>query len=76
MRMAWASLFLAMAQVVFGSDCAALKSVSLENTTIKIAESVPAGHFKPPYGNEIDESAGVLPDSWRDQADQRFVHSV
>lgn len=55
MRMAWASLFLAMAQVVFGSDCAALKSVSLENTTIEIAESVPAGHFKPPYGNEIDK---------------------
>ncbi len=37
------------------ANCEGLSSVTLPNTTITVAQSVPAGKFTPPYGNSIDE---------------------
>ena len=38
-----------------GADCAALLSTKLPNTTLTIAQSVPAGRFIPPYGRPLDK---------------------
>ena len=42
-------------QLAKGGECGTLKTLKLESTTIEIAESVPAGSFKPAYGNEIEK---------------------
>ena len=38
-----------------GTNCEGLSAVTLSNTTITVAQSVPTGKFSPPYGNPIDE---------------------
>jgi feruloyl esterase len=43
------------------TPCAGLKSVSLPNTTITIAESVPAGTFTPPGGGGGGGQRGGAP---------------
>ncbi|HEY2379660.1 MAG TPA: tannase/feruloyl esterase family alpha/beta hydrolase [Terriglobia bacterium] len=41
------------------APCASLKSVSLPNTTITMAESVPAGNFTPPGGGSGGQRGGA-----------------
>jgi len=50
-----AALSLLAALPAHAADCHGLTHVILPDTTITIAQSVPAGSFTPPYGNALDK---------------------
>lgn len=58
------TMALAVAPRASAADCAALKSLELPDTTITLAESVPAGNFVPP----TDTTVGPPPEPPRDGA--------
>jgi len=61
-----AALPLLAALPASAADCASLSRVALPDTTVTVAQSVPAGTFTPPYGPTIDKApafcrvAGVI----------------
>ena len=43
------------------ATCESLSGAALPDTTITVAQSVPAGAFTPPYGNAHRQAARILP---------------
>ncbi len=56
-RILMAVTFILLAAALSGraADCAALSSTKLPDTTITIAQALPAGRFLPPYGRPLDK---------------------
>jgi hypothetical protein len=49
------SVFFLAATDAFGEACEALAGTRLPHTTVSIAQPVPEGTFKPPYGNALEK---------------------